>query len=443
MSNRKLSFQWDIRNFDDCDLVFDEFFESPRFSITDDSAFMSNWKLRLYPAGLTVLIETVDGTQKTQKEEKQENVSLLLQKLDSGPDFHIKFSISILNRNLNRILSTKCSKARVTSKFAYPTEKIKEATETLQIENYTERFLDDGTLSVLCEIQMFEKYDDAKLEPIKHLQMRGISWVIKNENSTIDLQLIGKPQRFFLPYGKLVIHFELTQNPSRQICLHIIDELYPEIKVHVKFVYKTKEGNWKLSKTSGVTHEPDYYDQGHVLQISSRCMVESIADALPSDLTPSLQKMKTDFRIMFMQPEFGDITIAVDGKTLRAHKDILSGRCPVFAAMFSQEWQEQKTQVVTIKDFDFETVFSMIEYIYYGGDDDAYDDTVDIFELLNAAHMYQLDHLKSKCEQQLCTSLHKENVVNYIAISDTFDLPKLKIEALAFLMNGNQIMSYN
>lgn len=102
MSNCKLSFQWDIKNFDDCDLDFDEFFESPRFS-TSDPAFMSDWKLRLYPAGLTVLTEADDGTQ---KEEKQENLSLLLRKLDSGPDFHIRFSISILNRNLSRILTT-------------------------------------------------------------------------------------------------------------------------------------------------------------------------------------------------------------------------------------------------------------------------------------------------------------------------------------------------
>lgn len=272
--------------------------------------------------------------------------------------------------------------------------------------------------------------------------MRGISWVITNEDSMIELQLTGRPQRFFLPYGKLVIHFEITKNSNRYICLHIIDKLYPDIKVHVKFVYKSKEGNWKLSKCTGITHEPDYYDDGQILQISTRCMVESIADALPSDLTPSLQKMQTDYQNMFMQPEFGDITIAVDGKTLRAHKDILSGRCPVFAAMFSQEWTEKQTQVVTIHDFDFETVLSMIEYIYFGGDDE-YDETVDIVRLLNAAHMYQLDHLKSKCEHQLCTSLNEENVVSLIALSDTYDLPKLKIEALAFLMNGNQIMSYN
>lgn len=439
MSNLKLSFQWDIKNFDDCDLVFDEFFESPRFSTTDHPAFKSDWKLRLYPAGLTVLVESGDGTQ---KEERQEHLSLLLRKLDSGPDFHIKFSISILNRNLNRILSTNCLKARVTSKFTCPTEKIKEATETVEIDNYTERFLDDGTLSILCEIMMFEKHDDAKLEAIKHLQMRGISWVINNEDSTIDLQLTGRPQRFFLPYGKLVIHFEITKDPSGYICFHIIDKLYSELNVHGKFLYKTKTDNWKLSKNAGITYKSDGYSEGQILRISTRCVVESFANALPSDLTPNIQKMQSDYRSMFMQPDFGDITIVVGKKNLRAHKDILSGRCPVFAAMFSQEWKEQKTQVVTIQDFDFETVLSMIEYIYFGGSDE-YDDTVDIVDLLNAAKMYQLDHLKSKCEQHLITSLNKEDIFNLIAISDTYDLPKLMIEAVAFLMNGNQIMSYN
>lgn len=131
-------------------------------------------------------------------------------------------------------------------------------------------------------------------------------------------------------------------------------------------------------------------------QIITRCMVESIPTAFPNAIIPGIQGMQSDFRNMFLQSEFGDVSIFVANKTLRVHKDILIMRCPVFAAMFSQEWREKTTQTVTINGFDYKTILAMIEFIYYGGaDDDANhnEEEADPAELLKAAHMYQLNVL--------------------------------------------------
>lgn len=87
--------------------------------------------------------------------------------------------------------------------------------------------------------------------------------------------------------------------------------------------------------------------------------------------------------------------------TLRVQKDVLSKSCAVFAAMFNQEWREKAAQTVTIKNFDFKMILAMMEFIYFGGNDvDDEEDAVDPTDLLQAAHMYQLSNLKSKCAQR-------------------------------------------
>lgn len=149
---------------------------------------------------------------------------------------------------------------------------------------------------------------------------------------------------------------------------------------------------------------------------------------------PCIRAIQSDYRRMFLKPDFGDTSIAVDGKTLRVHKDILSERCPVFAEIFSQL---QSTQIVTIRDFDFKTILAMIEFIYYNGGDDFYaEDAVDPVELLKAAHKYQLYHLKNKCVQRLCTIMNKNNIDSYMELADTYGLPILKNEAYAFKTNN-------
>lgn len=142
-----------------------------------------------------------------------------------------------------------------------------------------------------------------------------------------------------------------------------------------------------------------------------------------------------------MQPYFGHISIDVDGQIVRAHKDILSCHSPVFATMFSAAWFAEGTRVINIHNFDFETILSMVEYIYFG-DKDEYQKPMDATELIKAADMYQLAILKSKCEQWLCSSLNKNNVVGRLALSNTYDLSQLKIEALSF-PNGTHSKNYN
>lgn len=218
--------------------------------------------------------------------------------------------------------------------------------------------------------------------------------------------------------------------------LAIAGDENPEIKgVPITIVYNGAKNFWIKRRLMTTV-----WMQGNTtakLEISTRCIVECISDAFTTDLMSCTRKLQSDFRSMFLKSQSGDISIVVDGKTLRVHKDVLSSRCSVFETMFSQEWREQTTQTVTIKDFNYKTILAMIEFIYFGGGDDDYEeDAADPEELLKAAHMYQLHQLKNMCEKRLCESVQKSNISGYMALADDYDLPNLKSAVFTFITNN-------
>lgn len=436
MAIQKLSFQWDIKNFCDCDLVSNEFVHSATFS-TNDPTLKSDWTLRLYPAGFNFEVHEILG-------EIRKNLTILLLRLDSGSVFHTKHSISFLDRTGCRIQTKNCSEICESSRFTIPPGQILELKNIVEIDGNFQKLLDGGVLTILCEMEIFENIDE--IQPlVPDIQMRGISWVISNVDEPIVVNLVDNAISIFnLSYGKIFVRFqcgiELDEFDEYRATFQIIDKNHPKIKEVPITIFNnnnTIKSTWNIQihPTSTVPFEKPKTS----LQISSRCMIESKPYAVPFDLTPHRRKMQLQYRKMFSHSDGGgDVTIAVDGRSLRVHKNILSNRCPVFATMFGQDqWLEQATQTVNIKDFDYKTILAMIEFIYFGGSDDWYE-AVDPADLLKAAHMYQLDDLRIMCELRLCSTLETENIFRNLALAETYELLNLKSEVFDFISN-NQI----
>lgn len=128
---QKLTFQWEINKFFDCDLTVEEFFDSPRFFITD-SAFKSDWKLRVYPVGF----------------KEGYGISILPLRLDTGSIFHTKVSISFLNRNGDPNYTKSCSQLRIPSLFTDAAAGIFNLSNIFVVEN-ARRYMDGEVLSIL------------------------------------------------------------------------------------------------------------------------------------------------------------------------------------------------------------------------------------------------------------------------------------------------------
>merc|ERR1712045_981578 len=83
-----------------------------------------------------------------------------------------------------------------------------------------------------------------------------------------------------------------------------------------------------------------------------------------------------------------------------------------------------------IKDIRPEVVREMLHFIYTGviSKDDVMDEIGR--DLLGAADRYQLDILKNKCEEKLCSSLEISNSIELLVLADLHQASKLRRMAL-------------
>lgn len=405
MSKQVLSFQWDINHFDDSDLLYKEFFESHRFSTTDPT-FKSEWKLRLYP---NLNISAWD---------KSKNLSLKLLRFDSGPVFDIKCSISFLNRNGRRIGNVSHSNSIRTCFLSTISRDIHQGS-TLESSNYSEKCIDNGTLSILCEIEMSQKGNELMTEK-QRVHMRGTSCLIKNIHKPVEVEITKQSRRdtiFYLPYGSIQLKLQTSNRSWPKSFIYLIDENRPEIlicRVSVRRADEESDNVTLISPTrSGrrISYSLKTDERKATFLITPRCFIECMPDAYSYEpVTAFVREMQANFRNKFLQPQFGDISINVDGKTLRAHKDLMGYHSPVFAAMFNDN-SNQDSSILTVQHFPFDTILAMIEFIYIGDGNDEYEKPANPSKLLKAAEKYQLYNLKKKCEEWLCNPAQMYDIV--------------------------------
>ena len=139
---------------------------------------------------------------------------------------------------------------------------------------------------------------------------------------------------------------------------------------------------------------------------------------------------------LFGEEKFSDVKINCGKKVFHCHRNILSVRSPVFAAMFQSDMIENRSRNVDIKDTKPEVVKEMLHFIYNGATstEDMKDDLV--WDLLVAADQYQLDLLKNKCEERLRSTLEVGNSVNMFVQADRYQAPKLRKKALRLAANN-------
>ena len=139
---------------------------------------------------------------------------------------------------------------------------------------------------------------------------------------------------------------------------------------------------------------------------------------------------------VFSDKLFTDLKIQCEGQTFDCHKAILASRSPVFLAMFEANMKEKETNTVAIDDFKAKVVAEMLNFIYTGNVSSQ--DTLSEIaaELLAAADKYQLDILKSICEEGLCSILKVTNCVEYLVLGNMYQTFKLKRMALSLVVEN-------
>lgn len=128
---------------------------------------------------------------------------------------------------------------------------------------------------------------------------------------------------------------------------------------------------------------------------------------------------------------FTDVKIiTVDSNVIEAHKFVLA-RSPVFQAMFKNEMKEKKSGEVHVKNFNYQTMISVIRFMYT---DKVEDLKFVANELLNAADYYDLPELKETCITWLQHNISIHNFVQALLTAERFAIRTLRDAALRFVV---------
>ena len=133
---------------------------------------------------------------------------------------------------------------------------------------------------------------------------------------------------------------------------------------------------------------------------------------------------------VFENQKFSDVVLSVKGTEFKVHKNILSARSPVFAAMFEHDLAENRNGKVDITDFDGDVIEEMLTFMYTGKTSKL-DEMAE--GLLGAADKYDLDRLKAMCEKQLYANLSIENASRVLILADLHNANQLKDQTIDFL----------
>jgi len=124
-----------------------------------------------------------------------------------------------------------------------------------------------------------------------------------------------------------------------------------------------------------------------------------------------------------------DVTVKCGDASFKCSKFMLTARSPVFKSMFQSNMMESQTNIVNIENLKPEVVADMLQYIHTGISPNLKEMSQ---ELLVAADRYQLEQLKTSCQEILISSLDAKNCISFLILSDTYNSLGLKEAAIEF-----------
>ncbi|TVU42020.1 hypothetical protein EJB05_08402, partial [Eragrostis curvula] len=200
-----------------------------------------------------------------------------------------------------------------------------------------------------------------------------------------------------------------------------------------KTIRRVAVAGLKVGFNSALTARAVYKVSGHVTVIK-QSLVEEVVDVKvpPSDLLDDLGKLME-------AGEGADLMIDVQGEIFHAHKFMLAIRSPVFKAeLYGPVGEKDMMHSFTIVGMEPGLFKALLHFIYTDScpamhDPDGNVSEETIRKLLVAADRYDLERMKSICEDILCKRLDIKNVAATLAFADQQSCRKLKDTCMEFI----------
>lgn len=234
---------------------------------------------------------------------------------------------------------------------------------------------------------------------------------------------------------------------------------YEDVNVHVKlFLYDNrgeickKFEEWKrvehkkyncLCWEEFLHHSAVLREENHLLlqdtltlrcEFTVPCGVENILRKTNNFRRPNeLEgKILLDLKKLFESEELSDlIVISSCGREFHVHKNILSARSNVFAAMFENDMLESSENIVRVTDIDGQIMYDLLHWMYTGKIESI--STSNATEIIRAANKYAVEDLKLLCESVICENITMDNAVDMFVIANLHNANYLKNVCLNFI----------
>ncbi|XP_078687063.1 ectoderm-neural cortex protein 1-like [Branchiostoma floridae x Branchiostoma belcheri] len=120
--------------------------------------------------------------------------------------------------------------------------------------------------------------------------------------------------------------------------------------------------------------------------------------------------------------EFLDVVVQVDGKEFPCHRAVLAST-RYFKTMLSSDLAESNSKVVQLNKVDSTSFSKILDFLYTGKIIISKDDVQDI---LQAAHMLQLDKIVEYCREFIEDNLRPSNCLGVMRLADMYGFSALK-----------------
>ncbi|AAF17891.1 gp008R [Rabbit fibroma virus] len=125
---------------------------------------------------------------------------------------------------------------------------------------------------------------------------------------------------------------------------------------------------------------------------------------------------------LFLKGKLCDVEIVAEGKSIRAHRLVLSAYSKYFYSLFNGDFVEKNIDVIVLE-ADYKTVFDVIYYMYTESIELHKRNNESIFSL---AHYLQINPLIKKCAHEFNKIVNEESCIHLFKFSELYDLTELK-----------------
>ncbi|XP_021345146.1 rho-related protein racA-like [Mizuhopecten yessoensis] len=304
----------------------------------------------------------------------------------------------------------------------------------------------DGHKIVLCSASKYFRRVFGMMSSNKSAQLKQIEAL---SNFTLEDLNAGLVQGIAAVYDKDTS----TEDNKGQNHHHTMVELSADIKPKtfvrvLEFLYSgvprltNDEDEIDQDELADVMRVADIFKLPRLTEICQNCLSEQ------EFLNPSIgtflndetgQKMK---ELYFNNPEMADVAFRVEGRTIYAHKVVLSARCKVMAAMFGGHFVEGQATLseVDIPATSAECFLALLEYLYT---DHSPIEEIDVVGLVVLSDEYGQKRLINLCELYVTKEVDKSvtkniekadiDVIGLLHTSQNYNAEQLSCWCLHFI----------